>query len=397
MNRITQFVHGTGTVSEVLRRETRQPLPSRLLAFSELRRPVVFWNITRRCNLLCSHCYMEAGPGPRRDDELTTEEAKGLIDDLAGMRIPLLLFSGGEPLVRDDFWELARHAAARNLTMAVSTNGTRITPAVARRLKKVGVEYAGISLDGASRETHDRMRNVAGSFERAVRGLKSCVAAGLKCGIRVTATRDNYTEIPDLIDLALEIGVPRFCVYWLVPSGRGTALHAERQLRPREIREILDLLHRKARELGPSTMELLTVDAPQDTVYLMSTLQMDDPPAYASLCTLLERSGVGCSAGDRVANIDPAGDIYPCQFAQMEALKIGSIRERRFSEIWNDPQNSVLSLFRTKTERLQGACGRCSHKSICGGGCRIRAFTTQGDLWAEDPLCPLCGEERLEP
>jgi Fe-coproporphyrin III synthase len=392
MNRITQFVHGKGTVSELLRhrREPRQPVPSGLLAFTELRRPVVFWNMTGRCNLLCSHCYMEAGPEARREDELTTEEAKALIDDLAGLRVPLLLFSGGEPLVRDDFWDLARYAAEKDLTTALSTNGTLITPEVARNLKDVGVEYAGVSLDGASPETHDRMRGVPGSFERALRGLENCVAVGLKCGVRVTVTRENHTEISDLIDLALAAGVPRFCVYWLVPSGRGRELRAAGRLRPAEIREVLDLLYRRARSLDPGVMEFLTVDAPQDAVYLLSTLRREDAPAYASMCTLLEHSGVGCSAGDRVANIDPSGNVYPCQFAQLEELRIGNIRERRFGDLWNDPLNPVLSLFRTKNERVGGTCGGCSYREICGGGCRVRAFAEDGDLWAEDPLCPLC-------
>lgn len=391
MNRITQFVHGTGTVSEVLRRRRKpqRPVPSKLLAFSDLRRPVVFWNITRQCNLRCSHCYIGAGPELRREDELTTAEAKALIDDLAGMHVPLLLFSGGEPLVRDDFWELARHAAARDLTTALSTNGTLVTPEVARRLRDAGVEYAGISLDGASPATHDRMRKMPGSFDRAVRGLESCIAAGLKCGVRVTATRENYAEIPALIDLALAIGVPRFCVYWLVPSGRGRDLNAALQLGPREVEDVLDLLYRKARELDPSIMEFLTVDAPQDTVHLMVRLQNDDQAAYASMCTLLGLAGTGCSAGDRIANIDPSGNVYPCQFAQTEALKVGNVRDRSFGDLWNDAENAVLSLFRTKTERVTGACGSCPHKSTCGGGCRIRAFAVHGDLWADDPLCPL--------
>ena len=208
--------------------------------------------------------------------------------------------------------------------------------------------------------------------------------------MRVTATRDNYTEIPDLIEFALDTGVPKFCVYWLVPSGRGRDLHAERQLGSREIEKMLEALYRKARELDPATIEFLTVDAPQDAIYLLSTFQREDPPAYASMRTLLKHLGVGCSTGDRIANTDPSGNIYPCQFAQLEDLKIGNIRERRFSEIWNDPKSSVLSLFRTKSERVGGTCSSCSYRDACGGGCRIRAFAHNGDLRAEDPLRPLC-------
>lgn len=387
MNRITQFLHGTGTVSELMRHRREEPVPGRLLAFTEHRGPVVFWNMTRRCNLLCSHCYMEAGPGAPREDELTTEEAEGLIDDLVAARVPLLLLSGGEPLVREDFWDLARHARDRGLATALSTNGTLVTPEVARELLRAGVRYAGISLDGASPATHDRMRNVPGSFRLAVRGLESCVAAGLKCGVRVTVTPGNRAEIPALVDLALGLGVPRFCVYWLVPSGRGRTLDGRGRLGANEMRGILDHLHERARRTDPGVMEFLTVDAPQDALYLLSVLQREDAPAHASMCSLLERSGEGCSAGNRVANIDPAGDVYPCQFAQFKELRIGSVRERRFREIWNDPDNRVLALFRETGKRPGGRCGTCPHGDTCGGGCLVRAYAGTGDLRGGDPFC----------
>ncbi|MDN7013006.1 radical SAM protein [Methanoculleus sp. FWC-SCC3] len=396
MNRITRYLHAGGTVSEVLRHRAAGKTPSGILAFSELRRPVVFWNITNRCNLLCSHCYIRAGPGERRENELTTEEGLGLIDDLAAMRVPLLLFSGGEPLVREDFWDLAGHAKDRGLTTALSTNGTLITPAVARRLRDLGVEYAGVSLDGATARTHDRIRNVPGSFDLAVSALENCKAAGLKCGVRVTATRENRTEIPALIDLSLEVGAERFCVYWLVPSGRGGEGYDGLQLRSREVADLLDLLFEKAHDVDPGVMEFLTVDAPQDTIYLLKKLQEEDLPRYESMCTLLARSGVGCSAGDRVANIDPSGAVYPCQFAQMDELKVGNIREKPFSTIWNDPENRILADFRRKKDLVGGSCGRCSYRDRCGGGCRIRAFADTGDLWAEDTLCPVRREEPRE-
>lgn len=393
MNRITRYLHATGTVSEVLRHRAGERTPSGVLAFSDIRRPVVFWNITNRCNLLCSHCYIRAGPGQEREDELTTKEGLHLIDDLAAMRVPLLLFSGGEPLIREDFWELAGHAKERGLVTALSTNGTLITPAVARRLRDTGVEYAGVSLDGATAETHDGMRNVPGSFQRAVSALENCRSAGLKCGVRVTATRENYTEIPALINLALHSGAERFCVYWLVPSGRGGEGYEGLQLGSGEIAGLLDLLIERAYGVDPAAMEFLTVDAPQDAVYLLKRLQEEDFPRYESMCTLLARAGVGCSAGDRIANIDPSGDVYPCQFAQMDELKLGNVREKPFSAIWNDPENRILADFRRKKDLVGGSCGRCSYRDCCGGGCRIRAFAESGDLWAEDPLCPLRREE----
>ena len=389
MIRITQLVHGKGTVSEALKHIKKPPhqVPSRLLAFAETRRPVIFWNITNKCNLACAHCYINARPELDGRNELSLEEAKAFIADLAEMRIPLLLFTGGEPLVRKDFWELADYATARGLKTALSTNGTLITKEVAAKIKALEIEYVGVSLDGAKEETHDAIRNQPGCFKKAVQALRNCAEIGLKAGIRVTITRDNYQEIADLLDLSLELKVPRFCVYWLVPSGRGKEIY-NLQLEPQEVAHIFDLLYQRARELDPEKMEILTVDAPQDGVYLLNKLREDDSQEYENALKLLQYTGDSCSAGDRVANVDPSGNVYPCQFAQLEEFKIGNIRERKFSELWNDSENPVLAVFREKTKFLKGKCGSCVYKDLCGGGCRIRAYAQYGDIWAEDPLCP---------
>ncbi len=389
MIRITQLVHGKGTVSEALKHRKRPPhqVPSRLLAFAETRRPVVFWNITNKCNLACAHCYINARPELDGRDELSLEESKAFIADLAEMRIPLLLFTGGEPLVRKDFWELADYATAKGLKTALSTNGTLITKEVAAKIKALGIEYVGVSLDSAKEETHDAIRNQPGCFKRAVQALRNCAEIGLKAGIRVTITRDNYREIADLLDFSLALNIPRFCVYWLVPSGRGKEIY-NLQLEPQEVARIFDLLYQRARDLNPGKMEILTVDAPQDGVYLLNKLKEDNSQEYGNALKLLEYTGDSCSAGDRVANVDPGGDVYPCQFAQLEEFKIGNIRERNFSELWNDSENPVLAVFREKTKLLKGKCGSCVYKELCGGGCRIRAYAEEGDIWAEDPLCP---------
>jgi len=390
MIRITQLVHGKGTVSEALKHRKKPPhqVPSRLLAFAETRRPVVFWNVTNKCNLACAHCYINAEPGPDGGgDELSLEEAKAFIADLAEMRIALLLFTGGEPLVRKDFWELADYATEKGLKTVLSTNGTLITKEVAAKIKACGIEYVGVSLDGAKAETHDAIRNQPGCFKKAVQALKNCAAVGLKSGIRVTITRDNYREIADLIDLSLDLKVPRFCVYWLVPSGRGKEIY-ERQLAPHETSRIFDLMYQRAMDMDPGKMEFLTVDAPQDGIYLLNKLREDDREGYENAVKLLQFTGDSCSAGDRVANVDPAGNVYPCQFAQLEEFKVGNVRERKFSELWNDPENHILTAFREKTKFLKGKCASCVYKELCGGGCRIRAYAEYGDIWAEDPLCP---------
>ncbi len=389
MIRITQLVHGKGTVSDALKHRNKPPheVPSRLLAFAETRRPVVFWNITSRCNLACEHCYLSAGTGQHDGgQELSLEEAKEFISDLAQMRVPLLLFTGGEPLMRQDFWTIADYAAENGLKTALSTNGTLITKEVAMRIKDSGIEYVGVSLDGATEATHDAMRNQPGCFRKAVQALRNCAEIGLKAGIRVTLTRDNYNELEDLLALSRELKVPRFCVYWLVPSGRGKDIY-NKQLTPQEMYRIFEMLYQYAKAMGPDDMEILTVDAPQDGIYLLEKLKAEGNPEYENALKLLQYTGDSCSAGDRVANVDPYGNVYPCQFAQMDEFKIGNIRESKFYELWDDATNPILKAFREKTQHLKGKCGSCAYKELCGGGCRIRAFSEYGDIWAEDPLC----------
>jgi radical SAM protein with 4Fe4S-binding SPASM domain len=389
MNRITQCMHGKGTVSHVMRHRhtSLADMPSKYLAFSGMYRPVVFWNLTDRCNLHCAHCYNRSGPGCLTEGELGTEEALDLIDDLAEMGIPLILFTGGEPLLREDIWELAEHAGKKGIKMALSTNGTLITPEVARRIKENGIEYAGISLDGAKAETHDRFRNSPGAFERTVAAFASCHKAGLRCGVRVTLTKENCGELEVLIDLALALGASRFCLYWLVPTGRGIESYARLQLGPEEATEALTLLYRKAKETDPSVMEYLTVDAPQDCIHLLASMEQDGSPDIAEARELLQSLKGGCSAGTRVANIDSHGNVYPCQFARSEHFFVGNIRDQPFSRIWADTANPVLVRFREKQARFGGRCADCTYRELCGGGCRVRAYAVNGDFLAEDPFC----------
>lgn len=389
MNRITQCMHGKGTVSGVMRHRQASPvnMPSRYLAFSGMYRPVVFWNLTDRCNLSCAHCYNRSGPGSQTGGELPTAEALSLIDDLAEMGIPLILFTGGEPLMREDIWELARHARKKGIKMALSTNGTLITTGVARRIKESGIEYAGISLDGARALTHDRFRNSPGAFERTVAAFTSCREAGLRCGVRVTLTKENYGELEALIDLAITLGASRFCLYWLVPTGRGIESYERLQLGSKEVTEALTLLYRKAKETNPETMEFLTVDAPQDCIHLLASMEQDGSPDLAEARELLQSLNGGCSAGTRVANIDSRGNVYPCQFARSENFLIGNIRDQPFNRIWGDTTNPVLALFREKQARFGGRCAGCNYLDLCGGGCRVRAHAVNGNFWEEDPFC----------
>jgi Fe-coproporphyrin III synthase len=389
MIRFTHLLHGGGTVSRVYRHRTLPPrdVPGNMLPYTAVVRPVVFWNVTSRCNLSCGHCYLDAGPDRDTSGELTTTEALHLIDDLGDMGVPLLIISGGEPLLRRDIWEILVHARRKNMALALSSNGTLITREIAERLKNTGVEYVGISLDSADQRAHESFRKIPGCFGAALAGLRHCRDAGLRTGVRFTATRENCKDVGDLIRFSRELPADRFCIYWLVPSGRGQEIYDDQKVEPEDARALLDVLYQTTRETDPDTMEFLSVDAPSDIVYILERLRDEDPAEYTNALHLLECQGGGCSAGFRVASIDPTGNIYPCQFAQEERFLIGNARDRPFSITWNDDANIVLDMFRNKIERLKGTCGRCAYKTICGGGCRIRAWHATGDFWAEDPLC----------
>jgi radical SAM protein with 4Fe4S-binding SPASM domain len=350
-------------------------------------RPVVFWNLTDQCNLSCTHCYSKSGPGRETLGELTTPEAIQVIDDLAGMGVPLILFTGGEPLMREDIWDLARHAKSRGLKMALSTNGTLITPEVAVRIKECGIEYAGISLDGARAGTHDRFRNSPGAFEQTLAAFPACKDAGLRCGVRVTLTKENCGELEALVDLALSLGASRFCLYWLVPAGRGIGSYTRLQLDKNEVTEALSLLYRKAKQTDPAAMEFLTVDAPQDAIHLLASMEQDGSADLADARELLSSLQGGCSAGTRVANIDAQGNVFPCQFARSGEFLVGNVRHQPFSRIWADTANPVLVRFREKQARFRGRCGACTYRDLCGGGCRVRAHAAGGDFYNEDPFC----------
>jgi radical SAM protein with 4Fe4S-binding SPASM domain len=393
VNRITQCLHGRGTVSAVMKHRHSGAVPSKYLAFAGMRRPVVFWNLTDRCNLSCTHCYSTSGPQSPTEGELTTAEARAFIDDLAASGVPLVIFTGGEPLIRPDIWELARYCRQRGIKTALSTNGTLITEEVAGKIRESGIEYAGISLDGATAATHDRFRNTPGAFGRAVAAFARCREAGVRCGVRVTLNEENRNELEALVDLARNLGASRFCLYWLVPCGRGSGAYERLQPGPEEVIRALSLLYRKAKEIPAEEMEFLTVDAPQDCIHLIQSMEKDGSADLPDARELLASLNGGCSAGDRVANVDPRGNVYPCQFARSPVFLVGSIRDRPFSELWNDDKNPVLARFRKKPPAVGGRCGACRYLRLCGGGCRVRAWARTGDFAGEDPFCYLAASE----
>lgn len=385
----TKLLCGTATVSEVIKYgdAAGAPTPAHLLQFSGANRPLVVWNMTNRCNLRCRHCYINA-EDTDYSNELTTEEARRLIHDLAAIKTPVLLFSGGEPLIRKDIFELGRLAAELGLRPVISSNGTLIDDAVAVKIREAGFQYVGISLDGAP-ATHDSFRNRQGAFSQALQGIQACLRAGVKSGVRLTVNKANFRELPEVIDILVKNHVPRFCMYHLVYSGRGREL-IEQDLNADETREVMEYLHDRTIALHEAgvEVELLTTDNHADGVYFYQRVKDSQPGRSPEIVQLLEMHG-GCSAGTKFANIDPQGNVHPCQFWQ--DYTVGNIRERSFGDIWNS-DDPLMVMLREKSRHITGKCGSCDFKKLCSG-CRIRAREVYGDLWAEDPACYLSPAE----
>jgi len=353
------------------------------------RRPIVVWNVTRTCNLKCVHCYSDSF-AEKYPGELTHEQALANIDDVAAFKVPALLFSGGEPLVRPDTLDLMEYATKKGLRVTLSTNGTLIDETVAAKIKQIGATYVGISLDGIG-PTNDHFRGVTGAFDKAVRGFRNCAAVGQKVGLRLTLTRRNCMDLHQIFDFIEAEGVQRACFYHLVYSGRGSAAD---ELKPAEVRRAMDIIFARTMDFHKRglTKEILTVDNHADNVYLYLKLRELNPTFAEQVYQLMKWNGGGAnSSGVGISNIDTQGNVHPDQFWQMATL--GNIKERRFSEIWSDNSIPLLAGLRNRLPLLKGRCGVCRFKEICGGSFRVRALQVYGDPWAQDPACYLSDEE----
>jgi 12,18-didecarboxysiroheme deacetylase len=353
------------------------------------KRPVVVWNVTRRCNLKCIHCYAHAKDVAFKN-ELSTDEGKALLDDLAQFGVPVILFSGGEPFVRKDLPELARYAVERGMRAVISTNGTLITPEKARIFKEIGLSYVGISLDGME-EVNDRFRGVKGAFKAALKGIRNCQEAGMKVGLRFTINKLNAGEIPGIFDLIEELNVPRICFYHLVYAGRGSKL-IEEDLSHEETREVVDLIMDRTKDLHDrgKPKEVLTVDNHADGPYLYMRLLEEDPERAKEVLELLKMNegnnsgrGIGCVSWD--------GSVHADQF--WRHYSFGNVRERPFSEIWTDTSNSLMKKLKDKKKYVKGRCAQCQWLDICAGNFRVRPEAVTGDVWAADPACYLTEQE----
>ena len=358
--------------------------------FNVLRnRPIVVWNCTRQCNLHCIHCYANASEGPATG-ELNTEESKSFISALSEFGVPVILFSGGEPLLREDIFELARFAEKTGVRPVLSTNGTLITENRAQLIKEAGFGEVGISLDGIG-INNDRFRRLAGAYDAALKGIRNCVGSGIRVSLRFTITKSTYNDISDIFALTETEGIDRMCFYHLAYVGRA-GQRGTVDITNEETRAIIDLIFDKTVDLYRRGFpkEILTVDNHADGVYLYLKVKKEQPERAGEILKLLRING-GNNAGIRIGAVDELGNVHADQF--WRHYTFGNVRERKFGDIWQDTSDSLMRGLKDRKGLLKGRCATCQYVDICNGNLRVRAEAVTGDIWAEDPACYLTDEE----
>ena len=351
--------------------------------------PVVIWNLIRRCNLTCKHCYSISADKDFAG-ELSTAEVYGVMDDLRGFGVPVLILSGGEPLLREDIYDIARRAKEKGFYVGLSTNGTLIDESNIERIAAIGFDYVGISLDGI-RETHDTFRRKVGAFDASLHGVKLCRDAGIKIGVRFTLTQDNAHDLPALLKLVDDEGIDKFYLSHLNYAGRGNT-NRGRDAFLDTTRQAMDLLFDtcwKHIETGVNK-EFVTGNNDADGVYLLHWVRRHFPEREAGLRAKLSQWG-GNSSGVNVANIDNLGNVHPDTFWWHHNL--GNVRDRVFSDIWRDTSDPLMAGLKAIPRSIKGRCGDCTYFDVCGGNTRVRALQLTGDAWQEDPACYLSDEE----
>ncbi len=351
--------------------------------------PVVIWNLIRRCNLTCQHCYSISAdkdfPG-----ELSTKEVFSVMDDLKAFRVPVLILSGGEPLLRPDIFDIARRAKGMGFYVGLSSNGTLITESNIGEISSVGFDYVGVSLDGIE-ATHDKFRRKQGAFKESLHGIKLCRDAGIKAGVRFTLTQDNAHDLPGLLQLVENEGIDKFYLSHLNYAGRGNKSRGHDAFLE-TTRTAMNLLFdtcwndvQQGRQ-----REFVTGNNDADGVYLLFWVRKHFPHLEDHMRAKLAQWG-GNSSGVNVANIDNLGVVHPDTFWWHYPL--GNVRERPFSEIWQDTSDPLMAGLKASPRTLKGRCGECAYFDICGGNTRVRAQQLTGDAWQEDPACYLSDEE----
>jgi heme d1 biosynthesis radical SAM protein NirJ len=347
--------------------------------------PVVIWNLVRRCNLTCQHCYSISCdrdfPG-----ELATAEVFRVMDDLKAYGVPVLILSGGEPLLRADIFDVAQRAQALGFYVGLSTNGTLIDAPCAQRIAAAGFDYVGISLDGLE-ATHDRFRRKEGAHRAALNGIRLCRDAGVKVGVRFTLTEANAAELPAMLELLDRESIDKFYLSHLNYAGRGYT-NRRKDAVLQTTRAAMDRIFEACwRDLERGVeRDYVTGNNDADGVYLLQWAQRRAPQRAAVLRERLAQWG-GNASGVSIANIDNLGNVHPDTYWWHYSL--GNVRERPFSAIWSDTSDPVMAGLKSRPRPVKGRCGACRYLDVCGGNTRVRALQTTGDMWAEDPACYL--------
>ena len=353
------------------------------------RGPVVIWNLVRRCNLTCKHCYATSAD---KDfpNELSLDQIFAVMDDLHAYGVSVLILSGGEPLLHPQLFPISARAKAMGFYVGLSTNGTLIDAAKLAEIQNARFDYIGISLDGL-RETHDRFRRRQGAFDEALRGLRLCRDAGLKVGLRFTLTQDNARELPDLLQLMEAEGIEKFYLSHLNYAGRGYKNRRD-DLQHQRTRWAMNLLFETCWQdvQQGRKREFVTGNNDADGVWLLLWAARNLPEAVPKLREMLTRWG-GNASGVQIANIDNEGRVHPD--TMWWDYSLGKVTERPFSAIWEDRSDPLMAGLKQRPRPLEGRCARCRYRAICGGNSRTRAWRLTGNPWAEDPGCYLTDEE----
>ena len=351
--------------------------------------PVVIWNLIRRCNLACKHCY-SISADTDFPVELSTAEIYAVMDDLKAFHVPVLILSGGEPLLRPDIFEISARAKAMGFYVGLSTNGTLIDDAMIGRIAAIGYDYVGISIDGL-RETHDRFRRLEGAFDASMHGLRLCRDAGIKVGLRFTMTQDNASELPQLLDLMATERIDKFYFSHLNYAGRGN-INRKDDVMLNTTRWAMDQLFDRSWDYTRRGIrkEFVTGNNDADGVYLLFWVRRRFPQLEAHMRAKLAQWG-GNSSGVNIANIDNLGNVHPD--TMWWHYNLGNVKQRPFSQIWEDTSDPLMAGLKASPRRVEGRCSQCRYFDICGGNTRVRAHQLTGNPWAEDPACYLHDDE----
>lgn len=351
--------------------------------------PVVIWNLIRRCNLACKHCYSISADYDF-PDELSTEDIYRTMDDLKEFRVPVLILSGGEPLLHPDIFEISKRAKDMGFYVGLSTNGTLINKDMIDDIKAMNYDYVGISIDGIG-DIHDKFRRKQGAYDASINAIRLCRDNDIKIGIRYTITQDNATALPALLKLMHDEEIDKFYLSHLNYSGRGNRNRKD-DATFQMTRNALDLIFETCWQDIENSIktEYVTGNNDADGVYLLHWVEKNHPEMAEHIKAKLQQWG-GNSSGVNVANIDNLGDVHPDTYWWHYSL--GNVKERPFSEIWMDTSDPMMKELKKSPRTISGRCHQCAFFNICGGNTRIRAMQLTGDPWSEDPGCYLTDEE----